>query len=109
MKKNRKTKAEYHEKAMNKEQKVTEEKKKEKNPYYKNYWDPVWFDLTTDHVGQPFFSFNNKFYILKEDEMFVHEQVKATACDFAAYEEVFGHLLDTTGKSSGKIVVEKRT
>jgi len=46
---------------------------------------------------------------LKDDEMFVHDQVKATACDFEAYERVFGHLLDTTGKSSGKIVVEKRT
>jgi len=105
----RKHKFEQLEKAMDKEQRVADEKKKEKNPYAKNYWDPVWFDLTQDHIGQPFFSFNNKFNQLKDDDMFVSEQVKQTACDFEAYERTFGHLLDTTGKSSGKIVVEKRT
>jgi len=87
-----------------------DDKKKEKNPYAKNYWDPVWFDLTVDHVGQPFFAYNNKFVALPDNgEMFVHDQVRGTACDFEAYELTFGHLLDTTGKSSGKIVIEKRT
>jgi len=105
----RKSKAETKEKEMNKDQKDADEKKKSKNPYAKNYWDPVWFDLTVDHSNQPFFSFNNKFFALPDTEIFVHEQVKETACDFGAYEGVFGHLLDTTGKSSGKIVVEKRT
>jgi len=41
--------------------------------------------------------------------MFVHEQVAGTACDFASYEKTFGHLLDTTGKSSGRIVVNKNS
>jgi len=106
--KGRKSKCEAEEKNFTKEQKEEMGKKKDKNPYYKNYWDPVWFDLAADHLGQPFFAFNNKFYDLKDDEMFVHDQIKQTACDFESYERTFGHLLDTTGKSSGKIVVEKR-
>jgi len=105
----RKSKIEHEEKSWDKEKKHTEEKKKDKNPYYKNYWDPVWFDLSTDHTGQPFFMFNNKFYDLDDKEMCVPEQVQGTACDFANYEKNFGHLLDTTGNSSGKIVVNKRT
>jgi len=60
--KQRKSKHEEIEKKMEKEEKTKEEKKKEKNPYAKNYWDPVWFDLSTDHLGNPFFAFNSKFF-----------------------------------------------
>jgi len=110
--------AEFQQREDEKNRKLKNEKDKEKskttdnkNPYAKNYWDPIWFDLSVDHIGQPFFAWNNKFSEVEKDSenMFVHNQIQGTACDFANYENIFAHLLDTTGKESGRIVVDKKT
>jgi len=74
-------------------------------------WTPIWFTQETDHEGNSFYKFTDKYWKLREEQealkaggAIISAQIKDTAADFMHYRQNFASSLNTkqsTGISVG--------
>lgn len=98
------------------EQQQRTEQKTRRGDKKEDPWQPQWFKLDKDHENLPFYTFNNKYWALREAQEALKEQgtfttpdqIKNTACDFVHFKDNFGKNLEASSKKKG-ITVGDRT